>query len=353
MRGVDRTTGAERAPRLCADRSADAVRVPVDLPLERRVQVEIAVLQEDALLGVDPAGVAVGLLLLHRPHAGVEEGVEVRGLVAALGRGLGLGQRPPADGAEAGLVVAVTVHDDGVVVRELAQDPDAVRLALLDRRVEVHPVALVVLRGLERGVLGRGPPGALEGRAEARVRVAAVDLLQRGEVLGERVARLPVGVQLHQVQHVAGARAEPDDAGGVTAAVSYVLDVLVLGLPVQRGVLGAGDQFHGDLLLRRVVEPGRGDRALHAVGRAVPGVLLHAAQTHVVRRGVGRVRGGRYGHQGQPEHGARDDPLAASSGGAVGGVHRSSKGSFKRRCSVRKLSYQLPRRPYTPWGERS
>ncbi len=89
------------------------------------------------------------------------------------------------------------------------------------------------------------------------MRVGAVDVPERGQVLGEDVAGLAGRVELDEVEHVAGARTEADDAGGVAAAVAYVLDVLVLGLPVEGGVLGAGHQLHGDLLLRRVVEADR------------------------------------------------------------------------------------------------
>ena len=95
-----------------------------------------------------------------------------------------------------------------------------------------------------------------EVRVEALVRVAAVHLAQGGQILREDVARLAPGVQLDEVQHVAGAGAEADDARGVAAAVADVLDVSVLGLPVERGVLRAGHQLHGDVLLRRIVEPG-------------------------------------------------------------------------------------------------
>jgi hypothetical protein len=73
-----------RTAAYCPKRSADLVGVAVDLPLQRRVQVKVAVLQEDALRGVDPAGVLVCLLLLHRPHARVQEGVEVRDFVTTL-----------------------------------------------------------------------------------------------------------------------------------------------------------------------------------------------------------------------------------------------------------------------------
>jgi hypothetical protein len=37
---------------------------------------------------------------------------------------------------------------------------------------------------------------------------------QRGQVAGEDVAGLAVGVELDEVEHVAGAGAEADDAGG-------------------------------------------------------------------------------------------------------------------------------------------
>lgn len=238
--------------------AVDAEAVAVDLPLQRRVQVEVLGLEEDPLGGVHPAGVAVRLLLLHRPDPGVQEGVQVGGLVAALGRGLGLGEGALADVGEAGGVAAVAVHHDGVVVRELAERAQAVGLGLLDRRVEVDAVALVVLGLLEDRVLGRGGPVPLEGGAEAGVRLGAVHLAQGREVLGQDVAGLEVGVVLDQVEHVAGAGTETDDPGGVAPAVLDVLDVLVLGLPVQRGVLGAGDQLHRDLLLRRVVQPGPG-----------------------------------------------------------------------------------------------
>src|SRR4051812_22785062 len=95
---------------------ADVVRVAVHLPVQRGVQVEVAVAEEDALGGVHPAGVAVRLLLLHRPDPSIQERVQVRRLVAALRRRLRLPQRALADAAEAGRVVPVAVHDDRVVI---------------------------------------------------------------------------------------------------------------------------------------------------------------------------------------------------------------------------------------------
>jgi hypothetical protein len=233
------------------------IAVPVHLPVQRGVEVQIALAQEDPLLGVDPGGVAVGLLLFHGPHPRVEEGVEVGHLTPALrGRFRGA-QGALADVAEAGGVVPVAVHDYRVVVGELPEDTQSVRLAPLDGRVEVHAVAFVVLRLLEGRVLGRLAPVLGEVGIESRVRVGAVDPAQGRQVLGEDVARLAVGVELDEIEHVAGAGAESDDAGGVAASVADVLDVLVLGLPVERGILRARHQFHGDLLLRRIVEPDR------------------------------------------------------------------------------------------------
>src|ERR1044072_6127397 len=53
----------------------DRVWVAVDAPRERQVQIEVALVQEPSLGGLDPGHVLVGLLLLHLDHALVEEGL--------------------------------------------------------------------------------------------------------------------------------------------------------------------------------------------------------------------------------------------------------------------------------------
>ena len=75
------------------------------------------------------------------------------------------------------------------------------------------------------------------------MRVRPVDGTQRRQVPRQPVARLAAGVLGDQREHVRGAGAEADDAGGVAAAVADVLDVAVLVAPVQRGVLRAGHEL--------------------------------------------------------------------------------------------------------------
>src|SRR4051794_22099554 len=77
---------AMSAPRGGRRSMGNDVRIPVDPPGQRGVEIQVAVAQEHALFVVDPAGVVVGRFGEHRRLAGVEERVEVRGLVAALGR---------------------------------------------------------------------------------------------------------------------------------------------------------------------------------------------------------------------------------------------------------------------------
>src|SRR5258708_900773 len=90
----------------------DGVAVPVHLPRQWSVEIQIVVLEEDALLGVDPAGVAVGLFGLHGGDAGIQECIEVRNFITSLRRRLGLLDRRLADPAEARAVVPGAVHDD-------------------------------------------------------------------------------------------------------------------------------------------------------------------------------------------------------------------------------------------------
>ncbi len=193
--------------------------------------------------------------------------MQVGDLVAALRRRPGPAQGALADAAEAQPVTAAAVHDDRVVVRELTQRAQPVRLALAHGRVEVDAVALVVLCAAELGIARRPAPVVGITGVQALVRVGTVDPAQRRQIAGEHVAGAAVAVQLHQAEHVAGAGAEADDARGVAAAVADVLDVLVLRLPVERGVLRARHELHGDLLLRRVVEP----RRAHGRGRGPRG----------------------------------------------------------------------------------
>src|SRR6185437_3799215 len=174
-----------------------------------------------------------------------------------------------------------------------------VGLGLGDRRVEVDVVPLGVLGLLEGDVGGRTLPRRDEAGAQAGVRLAAVDRAQRRKVGGQRVARHLGRVGGHDLEHVTGARTEADDAPGVAPAIADVFDVAVLGTPVQRRVLGAGHQLHGDVLALRVVEvdPGDHGRRLLDDGRWLL-ALVHGCRMRRLLLVHGGIRGTR-GQQGQ------------------------------------------------------
>src|SRR6266511_5259654 len=111
---------------ICRRWLPDRVAVAVHLPGQRRVQVEVALPEEDPLGGVDPAGVAVRRLRARGGLPGVPESVEVRDLAATLCRRLRHPERRAADAAEADGVVTRTVHHDGVEVDELAEGSQTV-----------------------------------------------------------------------------------------------------------------------------------------------------------------------------------------------------------------------------------
>ena len=183
--------------------------------------------------------------------AGVEERVEVAHLVAALRGRLRRRHRGLPDAAERGAVTAGPVHDDRVVVDELPEGAQAVLLGPVDGRIEVHPVEQAVLCTPEDRIVCAVPPGRDVVVAEARVRVACRS--PRAARAGTRRAGCPARsrVLLDELQHVGGARGEADQPAGVAATVADVLDVAVLGRPLQGRVLGARDQLHGDVALRR------------------------------------------------------------------------------------------------------
>lgn len=80
------------------------------------------------------------------------------------------------------------MNDQRVVVDELAERPQAVRLALLDGRIEVQPVTFGVLRSAELRIGGDRMPRSDEVVPQAGMGVRSVHLLQCRQERLERVA---------------------------------------------------------------------------------------------------------------------------------------------------------------------
>ncbi|MDQ0645963.1 hypothetical protein QFZ53_000159 [Microbacterium natoriense] len=196
----------------------------------------------------DAADVFVRGFLLHLDHAGVEEGVQIRRLVAAGRGGRRILLRLGANILQAG----EAVHHRSVVIGELSERSQPIGDREVHGGVEVLHRDLVALRLLERGDSAFGLPVGHVSRAERCGVVGAVDLFQLVDPFGEAVVRVFCRVVLHEHEHVVGARGEAHDPTRQTPAVGVWLDVAVLVVPVQRGVLGRGDDLLRDLALDRI-----------------------------------------------------------------------------------------------------